>query len=81
LITILYVFLSVASLASATEGETIRGGTLTIDPDVGDGRDLGRIKKDKQPKPGLPIKRVGPTKKNPNMGKKTTKKKKGQKYD
>jgi len=73
LITILYVFLSVASLASATEGGTIRGGTLTIDPDVGDGRDLGRVKKDKKPNPKLPNNEVGPTKKHPNQGMKRKK--------
>jgi len=43
--SILYVFLSVVSLASATEDGTIRGGTLTIDSYVDDRRDLKEVKK------------------------------------
>jgi len=41
----LYVFLSVASLASATEGGTIRGGRLVIESNVDDGKDLKEVKK------------------------------------
>jgi len=56
LITILYVFLSVASLASATEGGTIRGGTRTIDRDVDDGKDLKKVKKTyKKPSPKMEV--------------------------
>ena len=41
-ITVLNVLLSVASLASATEGGTIRGGMLTINSGVDENRDLGK---------------------------------------